>query len=125
MTGCDQTSSPPSAKAKAAQDPIAIDIDQIEARVRIAAAIKRIDELERQVSELQATPEKLDLDLLTRRVAALEAMGSGGASSPKPSESRQDKPRKVSKIRSTELESKSRAVQPTKPKRSIASNKLG
>jgi len=54
----------------------------MEADIRIAAANKRIDELERQVGALQATPEKLDLDLLTRRVETLEAKAGGDASSP-------------------------------------------
>lgn len=86
MAGCDQPPSSPVAKAKATQDPIAADVDRMEADIRIAAANKRIDELERQVGALQATPEKLDLDLLTRRVETLEAKAGGDASSPgKPS----------------------------------------
>lgn len=56
------------------------DLDRLEAGVRIAAANKRIDELERQVGALQATPEKLDLDLLTRRVEALEVKANGSTS---------------------------------------------
>jgi len=82
MAGCDQPSSSTVVKAKATQDPIAADVDRMEADIRIAAANKRIDELERQVGALQATPEKLDLDLLTRRVETLEAKAGGDASSP-------------------------------------------
>jgi len=63
----------------AKQDPLVQDLDRLEAGVRIAAANKRIDELERQVGALQATPEKLDLDLLSRRVEALEVKANGGA----------------------------------------------
>lgn len=48
------------------------DVDTFEADVRIAAANKRIDELERRVGALEATPEKLDLDLINQRVTALE-----------------------------------------------------
>ena len=82
MAGCDQPPSSTVVKAKATQDPIAADVDRMEADIRIAAANKRIDELERQVGALQATPEKLDLDLLTRRVETLEAKAGGDASSP-------------------------------------------
>lgn len=77
VTGCDQASSFKPAMAKADKDPITADIDLMQAEIRIAAANKRIDELERQVGELQATPEKLDLELLTRRVATLETMDDG------------------------------------------------
>ena len=82
VSGCDRTSSPTPANATVAQDPIAADVDRMQADIRIAAANKRIDELERQVGALQATPDKLDLDLLTRRVEALEAKVQGEASSP-------------------------------------------
>lgn len=44
----------------------------MESGVRLAAANRRIDELERKVGALEATPEKLDLDLLAQRVTALE-----------------------------------------------------
>lgn len=53
------------------------DLERLEARVRIAAANKRIDELERKVGELEDTPEKLELDLLTNRVTALEVKAGG------------------------------------------------
>ncbi len=86
MAGCDQTSAPAPTAAKAVQDPLKADLEQMEAGIRIAAANKRIDELERKVGALQATPEKLDLSLLTDRVATLEAKAGGDASSPgKPS----------------------------------------
>ncbi len=87
VAGCDQvsTSTPtptPTPTPAAAKDPITADVDRMEAGIRIAAANKRIDELERQVAALQATPEKLDLELLANRVAALEAKVGGDASSP-------------------------------------------
>lgn len=50
----------------------------MEAGIRIAAANKRIDELERKVSALEATPEKIELDLLTQRVTALEVKALTG-----------------------------------------------
>lgn len=79
MAGCDQMSAPTSKPPaeKAAEDPLKADVERMEAGIRIAAANKRIDELERQVGALQATPEKLDLSLLTDRVAALEAKAGG------------------------------------------------
>lgn len=46
-------------------------------KIRIAAANKRIDELERKVSTLEATLETIDLDLLTQRVTALEVKSAG------------------------------------------------
>ena len=86
VAGCDRASSPTPttnpAAAKAAEDPIKADVDRMEAGIRIAAANKRIDELEQQVGALQATPEKLDLELLTNRVEALEAKVGGDVSSP-------------------------------------------
>lgn len=83
VAGCDQTSVPTSTPtaAKAVEDPLKADVERMEAGIRIAAANKRIDELERQVGALQATPEKLDLSLLTDRVTALEAKAGGAASS--------------------------------------------
>lgn len=86
VAGCDQPLTPKPAATKVTRDPITADVNRLEAGIRIAAANKRIDELERQVGALQATPEKLDLELLTNRVEALEARAGGDASSPgKPS----------------------------------------
>ncbi len=82
VAGCDQAPTPTPAATKVAEDPITADVDRMEAGIRIAAANKRIDELERQVGALQATPEKLDLELLTNRVEALEAKAGGDASFP-------------------------------------------
>jgi len=82
MAGCDQTSASTPTTAKAVEDPLKADLEQMEASIRIAAANKRIDELERQVGALQATPEKLDLSLLTARVATLEAKAGDDAPSP-------------------------------------------
>jgi len=66
------------AKIASADDPVSQDIKQIEYGVKLAAANKRIDELERKVGALEATPEKLDLDLLTQRITTLEVKSVGG-----------------------------------------------
>lgn len=72
-TGCDPAPGRKAAIEKSASDPIVRDVGQLETNVRISEAEKRIDELEREVGELKLTPEKLNLELLTARVAALEA----------------------------------------------------
>lgn len=127
VAGCDQAPTPTPAATKVAEDPITADVDRMEAGIRIADANKRIDELERQVGALQATPEKLDLELLTNRVEALEAKAGGDMTIPvtssersvprvdqatrpisRASENRQDKPQKSSKLSMPELEPKSR-----------------
>ena len=63
---------PSKPKSASVGDPVAQDIKQIEYGVRLSAANKRIEELERKVGALENTPEKLDLDLLTQRVTAIE-----------------------------------------------------
>lgn len=77
VSGCGQASKEPVTEKPSEQDVVAQDIDKIESGVRIAAANKRIDELERKVGELETTPEKLNLDLLTQRVTALEVKANG------------------------------------------------
>ena len=76
LEACDRRSVPPSVKREPDTSLMAQDIEQIEYGVRLAAANKRIDELERKVSALENTPEQLDLDLLTQRVTALETKSS-------------------------------------------------
>lgn len=76
VSACDKRAEPPAAKKGSGQDLVVQDLDKFEAGVRIAAANKRIDELERKIGELEATPEKLNLDLLTQRVTALEVKTS-------------------------------------------------
>jgi hypothetical protein len=71
-TGCDPAPGRKATIEKSAADPIVRDVGQLEANVRSVEAEKRIDELERAVGELKLTPEKLNLELLTARVAALE-----------------------------------------------------
>jgi hypothetical protein len=71
-SACNQRAGSPAAKKGSEQESVAQDLDKFEAGVRIAAANKRIDELERKIGELETTPDKLNLDLLTRRVTALE-----------------------------------------------------
>ncbi|MES3045258.1 hypothetical protein [Sphingomonas faeni] len=135
VAGCDRISSPTPDKAKAAQDPIEADIDRIQADIRIAAANKRIDVLTRQVGVLEATPDKLDLELLTSRVEALEAKIYGAASSPdmpaekstsdrgqpsrsvsRPSDTHQTKTEKTSKLSLPELENRTRVTSPDRAK---------
>jgi hypothetical protein len=72
LCACDQRPAPLVAPKISAANPTEQDVDELEAGIRLAAANKRIDELERKVSMLEATPEKLDLDLISQRVAALE-----------------------------------------------------
>jgi hypothetical protein len=79
LGACDRHRDPPAAKRSPSENPIVRETSQFEAEVRLAAANKRIDELELKVHALEATPEKLDLDLLTQRVTALEAKASGAA----------------------------------------------
>jgi hypothetical protein len=52
VTACNPVQKPPSAKQASDQDPIVQDLDKFETSVRIAAANKRINELERKVGEL-------------------------------------------------------------------------
>jgi hypothetical protein len=82
VEGCDRLPTSGVAKTSANQEPLVRDVERLESDVRIAAANKRIDELERKLGELEATPEKLDLDLLTSRVTALELNAGGAASTP-------------------------------------------
>jgi hypothetical protein len=77
MGACDQIPKAPASKSAEAIDPLAGDLDRMEAGIRIAAANKRIDELDRKVGALEATPEKVDLELLTQRVTALEVKSAG------------------------------------------------
>lgn len=81
LGACDQFPKAPALKKAVAADPLADDLDRMEAGIRIAAANKRIDELERKVGALEATPERIDLDLLTQRVTALEVKSAGDGAS--------------------------------------------
>ncbi|WP_165911549.1 hypothetical protein [Sphingomonas sp. PP-CC-3A-396] len=72
LGACDRDPKAPPSENGVVKDPVAGDVDRMEAEIRIAAANKRIDELERKVGALEATPEKIDLELLTQRVTALE-----------------------------------------------------
>jgi uncharacterized coiled-coil protein SlyX len=85
LGACDQQPASPVAKIAPAPNPIEQDVKQMQYDIRLAAADKRIEELERQVGALDATPEKLDLNLLTQRVAELEANAGGAVSVPSPS----------------------------------------
>jgi hypothetical protein len=76
LAACEQRTAPAATKRGPAENAISQDIHQIDSAVRLAAANKRIDELERKVGALEATPDKLDLELLTQRVTALEVKTS-------------------------------------------------
>lgn len=73
ISACDQFPMPPAPENPTRSEPIVQNVEEIEARVRLAEANKRIADLERKVSELEATPQTLALDVLKQRVAALEA----------------------------------------------------
>jgi predicted small lipoprotein YifL len=76
LMGCNRDPAVQSTKTASADHPVTQDIKQIEYGVQLAAANKRIDELERKVGALENTPERLDLDLLTQRVTVLEVKSS-------------------------------------------------
>jgi len=108
LASCDPA---PKANTKSpAQKSIEADIGQVEEDVRLAAANKRIDELERQVAELQATPEKLDLQMLSKRVDLLEAVTQGSDGS----ETRAD----TTDLPNAKPPSQSSGATPTAPRRS-------
>lgn len=77
LCACDQRPAPSAAPKISAANPTDQDVEELEAGIRLTAANKRIDELERKVGMLEATPEKLDLDLISQRVAALEMKAVG------------------------------------------------
>lgn len=52
------------------------DIAAVEDRVTRDTLTRRVEDLEKRVGALEVTPEKIDLDLLTQRVQALEAKSS-------------------------------------------------
>ncbi len=72
LGACDRSLETKAANSAVSEDPVVQDIKQIEYGVRLAAANKRIDELERRVGALEDTPEKVDLALLTQRMTELE-----------------------------------------------------
>jgi uncharacterized coiled-coil protein SlyX len=82
LGACDHQPASSVAKTAPAPNPIEQDVRQMQYDIRLAAADKRIEELERQVGALEATPEKLDLSLLTQRVVDLEAKAGGAVSPP-------------------------------------------
>jgi uncharacterized coiled-coil protein SlyX len=82
LGACNQQPASSAAKTAPAPNPIEQDVRQMQYDIRLAAADKRIEELERQVGALEATPEKLDLSLLTQRVVDLEAKAGGAVSPP-------------------------------------------
>jgi hypothetical protein len=77
LGACDRQPAFPAPNTTPASNPVEQEVKLEEYDVRLAAAYKRINELERQVGALESTPEKIDLDLLTQRVAALEVKSAG------------------------------------------------
>ncbi len=133
LGSCDQRSTQSTAQKSSAGNSVVQDINQIESGVRLAAANKRIDELERKVGALEATPEKLDLDLLTQRVTALEVKAIGepaltskvapgadvprtGSVPPKTDSDVRRAPAGKSKLTLPELESRQRLATPVEAK---------
>jgi hypothetical protein len=135
IAACDRNPTSSSRKAVAHQEPLIQDLKRLDAGVRITAANKRIDELERKVGELEHTPEKLDLDLLTSRVTALEVKANGAilvpevlvpkenlsllkptGILPQPSKNRQQTAKRASTLNLPDLEKRSRLATPTEAK---------
>lgn len=135
LAACDGVPKQTNSNTTSDQGSISQDLIRMDADVRIAAANKRIDELERQVGELQSTPEKLNLDLLTNRVTQLEVNANNvvsqsdmpltkdlTAASPttshdvRPNESARQPTKRASALNLPELESRSRLATPAEAK---------
>lgn len=78
---------PAAASAEAAANAaIEQDVANIQTNVVRTSETQRLDELERRVGELENKPEKLDLELLSSRVQALEVKaGADGLAATTPS----------------------------------------
>lgn len=72
VSACDKPPKSSAATRSSNQDLVVQDLDKLEARLRIAAINKRIDELERKVGKIETTSEKLELALLSQQVTALK-----------------------------------------------------
>jgi TolA-binding protein len=78
LAGCDRRPAPaatPERNAAVGQD-LDTEADQIaaiEKRVRLEQVEKRLAALEMEVGEMRTTPQSLELDLVKRRLEALEA----------------------------------------------------
>lgn len=74
LAGCDGDVLPRTKAGSTTTQDIAIEKDVlgIEAGVRLAAANKRIDELEAQVEALKVNPQTVDITLLKQRLEAVE-----------------------------------------------------
>ena len=75
MAGCDQPPSSTVVKAKATQDPIAADVDRMEADIRIAAANKRIEELRTQGLVGSSLQSELSIAASGRTYKSLARLG--------------------------------------------------
>lgn len=131
LGACDRVPKASPSENGVSKDPVAGDVDRMETGIRIAAANKRIDELERKVGALEATPEKIDLDLLSQRVTALEVKAFSDQATelqaaPDPKTSSSDTPRSGTgarraptgnpKLTLPELENRPRQATPTEAK---------
>lgn len=74
LPGCDNASRAPTKALKTTTQDVTIqkDVAAIEQGVRLAAANKRIDQLETEVENLKTNPQTLQLDLLKQRLEAVE-----------------------------------------------------
>lgn len=74
LAGCDGTGhkSQKAPNTTARDVGIESDVDGIEEKVRLAAANKRIDQLQAEVEALKVTPQTLDMAMLKQRVEAIE-----------------------------------------------------
>lgn len=70
MAGCDEASARTSTPAvtKMVKDPLEVDVELMEAGIRIAATNKSIDKMEHQVNALRTTPHKIYLKPFISRV---------------------------------------------------------
>lgn len=95
LAACDRqpgTAPTPRDAANSASGGEAEQIDALETRIRLQQAEKRIAELERQVGELRDNPQTLDLELLRKRLEAVEARvyANSPADSPRPRDTQRD-----------------------------------
>jgi hypothetical protein len=72
LCGCGSQPHESKPEHRSATEAIERDVTAIEEGVRLAAANKRIDDLERQVADLKTNPQTIELDLLKARVEAVE-----------------------------------------------------
>jgi hypothetical protein len=72
LCGCGSQPHASKQEHRSATEAIERDVTAIEGGVRLAAANKRIDDLERQVADLKTNSQTIELDLLKARVETIE-----------------------------------------------------